>query len=46
MEPPLVEGVVDKGCCRSIVVWEGFGRDIESPHRRCEYRYPYDEEGE
>ena len=46
MEPPLVEGIIDKGCYRSIVVRECFGRDVESPHRSCEYPYPYDEKGE
>ena len=46
VEPPLVEGIVDEGCHRSIVVWEGFKRDVESPHSRCEYRCLRKAEGE
>ena len=46
MEPPLIEGVVDKRRHRSVIVWEGLERDVESPHSRREYRYKYDARGE
>ena len=46
MEPPLVEGIIGEGRHRSIVVWEGLKRDVESPHRRCPYCYSRDTEGE
>ena len=46
VEPPLVEGIVGEGRHRSIVVWEGLKRDVESPHRRCPYCYSRDTEGE
>lgn len=39
VEPPLVEGIVDKGCHRSIIVGEGLERGVESPHGRCKYCY-------
>jgi hypothetical protein len=42
VEPPLVEGVIDEGRHRSIVVWKGFERDVESPHSGCNYRCEYD----
>ena len=46
VEPPLVEGIIGEGRHRSIVVWEGLKRDVESPHRRCPYCYSRDTEGE
>lgn len=44
MKPPLIKGIVDEGRYRSIIVWEGFGRDVETPHSRREYRCSYDAE--
>ena len=46
VEPPLVEGIVGEGRHRSVIVWEGFGGDVESPHRRCHNRCIYSMEGE
>lgn len=46
VEPPLVEGKVGERCYGSIIVWECFGGDIESPHGRGDYGYGHDEQGE
>ena len=38
VEPPLLKGIVGQRCHGSIIVWECFEGDIESPHSRGEYR--------
>ena len=46
VELSLVEGIVGEGFHRSIVVWEGLKRDVESLHRWCPYCYSYGTKGE